>query len=273
MRSSLLAPGHDDVGTFARLLLLIAGLASTALAGLLFVSSTKQPWPLAPLHAACLAAMQAAAALPWILAWRERDSAALRIPVAQMLAGSAATLLLTAIHLDELAAPPPAAWAWLVMHLGMAAGAAAWLHRLSDIQAPAERPDRALLLAGSLVGIGALAIAADPALASRMWPWPLGLEPAVLYGGALSGWAVALLKLARERRRGARRLTLWGLVVLGGLVSLASWWYRRTFHHPAAGLAWAGFFVSLTALSWRRLARAGHGRHGLWIRPARPNDR
>lgn len=273
MHAGTAHPGNDDVGTVTRLLLLAAGLAHTGLAGLAIAALQTWPWTLAPLHTACLAAMQAAAALPWILAWRESDSAALRIPVAQMLAGSAGTVLLTALRLGELAPLAPRAWAWLAMHAVMAALAAAWLSGQSDIQAPAERPDRGLRVAGALAVVAALLLAATPALAARLWPWPLAREAGVLYASALAGWAVALLKLARERRRDARRPALWGLGALGALVGLASWSYRTAFHHPVAGLAWAALFVALTVLAGQRLARPGRRWPGIGVRPARPSDR
>lgn len=266
--------GPDDVGSRTRVLLLAAGLASVGLAALAWLSPTHtMPWPLAPLHAACFAALQAASALPWLLAARERDSAVLRIPLAQMLAGSGCTVLLVTLRSSELATLEPVAWAWLGMQAGLAVGAALWLGRQSDIQAPAERPDRALIVAAILVGAASLLLAADPAGVAGVWPWPLAPEPARLYGGSGAGWAVLLAMSAHERRRDARRLAMWGLVALGGLVTLASWRHREAFHHLAAGLAWTTAFLALSTLAALRLTRPGRARWRARFRRARPSDR
>ncbi len=267
-------PRHDDVGAGTRLLLLLAGLASGGLAVMFCLQpAAALPWPLAPLHAACIGALQAAIALPWILAAREQDSAALRIPLAQMLASSGMSVLLAVLHGVDLVTPRPLAWAWLAAQVVWAAFAGAWLVRRSDVPAPAERPDRALQMAAAVLGVGALALAFAPELVARVWPWPMGHESALLYGSGFAGWAVALMLLARERRRHARRLALWGVSAMGCLVTLASIWHWKAFHQSAAGAAWVASFMTLSLLAWKRLAGAGLRRLRAWIRPVRPSDR
>ncbi|MBN8490289.1 MAG: hypothetical protein J0M00_02510 [Burkholderiales bacterium] len=267
MNPERLDPVHDDVGTGMRLLLLLAGLASAGLATLAWLQpALTLPWALPPLHAACIGAMQAASALPWALAARERDGAALRIPLAQMLASATASVLLVLLRADALAPLQPAGSAWLAMQALLAATAAAWLARRTDLNAPAERPDRAMLLAGAAVGTVAALLAVHPAAMAKVWPWPLGAEPSLQYGAALAGWATALVMAARERRHRVRRLALWSLVALGSGVTLASAVHRGAFHHPSAGVAWAASFMSLSALALLRLARPGGSRLRAWVR-------
>jgi hypothetical protein len=264
---------RDDVGTLTRRLLALAGLVCTVVAVVAgWAPALALPWPLPPLHAGCLAAMQLATSLPWLMAWRECDSAAVRIPLAQMLASGALTVLLVLLlRGSELPALRPAAAAWVTVQALLAAGAGAWwLARRSEVRAPAERPDQALRVAGAAFGGAALLLAVNPGLAARAWPWPLGAEAAVLYAASLGGFAVALLMLASERRRSARRLALWGLVMLGCGVALVSWRESGAFHRPLVGWAWVVCFAVPAALAARRLARP-------WpVRPlerARPSDR
>ena len=238
----------------ARALLGVLGLAHAAAAVLATLApALAWPWPLPPLHARCIAALQVAAAGAWLLAARERDAAARRIPLAQLLAGALCTLVLVAVRRPELSA---AGWGWLALQVLSAVGAGACLWLQAELQAPAERPDRAWLACGAAAGAMAALLAFDPAHAARLWPWPLGPRPALLYAGPLAGWAVALVMLARERRRGVRAPVLWGLLPLGPLVVLASALHLGAFHHPAAGTAWAAAFGALSVLTVRRLRRA-----------------
>lgn len=243
----------DETDALARTLLLVLGLAHAAAALLAALApALAWPWALPPLHARCIAALQAAAAGAWLLAARERDDAARRIPMAQQFAGALCTLVLVALRRPEL---PPAGWGWLALHALSAVGAGRCLWARAELQAPAERPDRAWLACGVAAGVMAALLAIDPARAARVWPWPLGPLPALLYAGPLAGWSVALVMLARERRRGVRALVLWGLLPLGPLVALATGWHLGTFHHPAAGGAWAAAFGAVSVLAARRLRR------------------
>lgn len=270
----------DEVGTATRALLLLAALAAAAVAvgaGQAPASAGwTLPWALPALHARCLAALHAATALTWLRAALERDRAAVRIPLAQLLAqaGTTAALLAGAGMATGAPAPAgPAALAWCVS-CAVAALLAAWrLVRQAELQAPAERPDRALQAFAVLAGAAALLLALDPQRAATVWPWPLGPAPARLYVGPWAGWAVALWMAAHERRRSGRRWVLWGLVVLGPLVVLASAWHRAAFPAPALAIVWSAGFAAASVLAGWRLRPPGSARRRRGFRPARPSVR
>lgn len=249
----------DDAGAAPRVLLQLLGGAQAAAASLAAAApALAWPWALPPLHARCIAALQLAAALSWLLAARDPDGAARRIPLAQLFTGALCTLLLVAVRRPELS---PAGWGWLAGQALAALGAGLCLWSQAELQAPAERPDRAWLACGLAAGAMALLLAVDPVRAARVWPWPLGPLPALLYAGPLVGWATALVMLARERRRGVRARVLPGLLAVGPLVAAATGLHLGAFHHPALGVVWAAAFGAVSVLAARRL------------RPARPSAR
>lgn len=152
----------------------------------------------------------------------------------------------------QLAPEGGAAWAWLLMQTAGAALSAWLLLRGREFQAPAEKSDLPLALCGAFACAAAAGLSIKPDWATEVWPWPLSRQAAVLYAAALAGWALALMMLARERRRGARSLTLLGLSIAGPLVAMASWLQRDAFASRAAGAAWAALFLWASALAcWR----------------------
>jgi hypothetical protein len=240
----LAEPG--DVTTAHRLYF---GLLGTAFAGL-GLASLLAPGALPPLHARCIGAMALAQALPWLLALRERDSASLRIPLAQALA-TALALVLAPLARGEVPAWPPLLGAALA-----GAGSALLLWHDRMLQAPAERADPALVAAGTTLALAAAALALAPAWAARLWPWPLPPRAALLYAAAFAGWGTAAAMLARERRRAARRLALLGLLALGSGVAAVSLAHLGVFRSSAGAAAWLGLFGLLAALAaWRLRAR------------------
>jgi hypothetical protein len=246
----------DELGPATRGLLLICGMGAAwvaAFAGLLpAATSLSLPWPVAPLHARCIAALHAAAALTWLLGSRQRDPAAVRIPLGLALGNSWAYVLQLLVTWPTLAPAGGAAWLWMLVQAGTAASSMWLLLRQRELRAPAERLDAPLVLCGAFALASAALLALKPDWAAAVWPWPLSRQAAVLYAAALAGWALALFMLARERRRAARSLTLLGLVVAGPLVAGVSWWQRDAFYSAAQGAAWAALFLMASALAcWR----------------------
>ena len=238
------APANEDLTPahriyFSLLGLLFAGVGGVALLAPAFVD-------LPPLHARCLAAMALAQALSWLLALRERDSAAVRILLAQAVATALALLL------APLAQGRPPGLPLALTVLATAGGGAALLWHDRALQAPAERADPALTLVCSALLIGALLLALAPAWTARHWPWTLPSRAALLYTAAFAGWGTAAGMAARERRRSARRLALTGLVLLGGGVALVSLRHLDTFHGFAMGASWVTAFGALAGVAaWR----------------------
>lgn len=241
----------DDLSFAHRLCLLLAG-AAAALLGLACLlapelASPLLPWHEPPLHTRCLGAMHLAAGLTWLAALRERDGAAVRIPLA--LLGAAA------LSLALLALGQPAALAWTVAAIAVGAATLVLLHRLRELPAPAERQQPVLSLLALLAGAGALALALWPETTATVWPWPLPGTAAAQYAAWFAAWAVALWLLARERRRGARRLALGGLLLLGAGVVLASALHLGSFSRPLGASLWMGAFAALALVALQRLRR------------------
>jgi hypothetical protein len=252
-----LASQPDELGLTTRGLLLVCGVGAAwvAACGGMVPAATglSLPWPVAPLHSRCLAALHAAAAMTWLLCLRERDQAAVRIPLALVMGSSWSYVLQVFADWPLLAPTGGSAWAWLVVQT-VAAALSAWLlFWQREFQAPAEEFDVPLGLFGLLALAMAALLGLKPGWAAGVWPWPLSKQAAVLYAAALSGWALALLMLARERRRGARSLTLLGLAIAGPLVTWAFWLHRDAFYIGALGAAWAALFLLASALAVRRL--------------------
>lgn len=258
---------RDELGLATRCLLLVCGLGAAWVAVCAGTVPTATdlslPWSVGPLHARCLAALHAAAALTWLLGLRERDPAAVRIPLALALGCSWGYVLQVWADWPLLAPQAGAGWAWLLIQTG-AAALSAWLllHR-REFQAPAESVDMPLGLCGALALTTAALLAIRPVWAAGVWPWPLPRQPAILYAAPLTGWALALLMLARERRRGARRLALMGSAMAGPLVAWASWLQRDAFYSGAVGAAWAALFLWASALAaWKLRSRSLRHRRG-----------
>lgn len=201
---------------------------------------------LPPLHARCVGAMLLAQGLVWLLALREHDSACVRIPLAQALAAALAGVL---APLARGATPDLAAGG---LAAGVAAGSALLLWHDRMLQAPAERTDPALAGAGAVLALGAAALALAPGWSAAAWPWTLPSRAALAYAVGFAGWGTGAAMLARERRRGARRLALWGLGVLGLGVAAVSLLHLRSFASAAGATAWTAAFVALAGLAaWR----------------------
>jgi hypothetical protein len=238
-----------------RLYFALLGLGSAGPGLLLLLRPAAAALP--PLHARCIGAMLLAQALAWLLALRERDSACLRIPLAQALA-TALALVLTPLARGATPDVPALGGALLA-----ACGSAALLWHDRMLQAPAERADPALLTAGSALALAAAALALAPAWVAQAWPWTLPARAAALYAAAFAGWGTAAAMLARERRRAARRLALIGLLALGLGVVVASLRHLEAFHQPAGAAAWVGAFAALAALAAWRLRPHHYALHPL----------
>lgn len=224
---------------FAALGLPVAGIG---LAGLLEPSLLQLP----PLHARCVGAMLLAQGLTWGLALREQDSACVRIPLAQALAAALAAWL------APLARGIAPGWAAGALALAVAGGSAMLLWHDRTLQAPAERADPALAGAGALLALVAAALALAPGWSAAAWPWTLPARAALAYAVGFASWGTGAALLARERRRGARRVTLWGLCALGIGVAAVSLMHLPTFASEGGAAAWIGGFAALAAVAgWR----------------------
>lgn len=240
------------------------------------------PWPLPPLHARCLGAMQLALACTWLRVATEHDRAALRIPL--LMSAAAALVLLggwpgwlaqraalpmatagaTAMRaaapgMAEISAARPA-FVWLLPAAALLtlahAGALLWRDRM--LQAPAEQPHRSLLVLAALALALALLLCAAPGLAAAWWPWPLPAATALPYAVLLAPWGAAAALLAHERRRSTRRLGLQGLLLLGLLVPAVSLLHLPAFHGPGAALAWCSAFALTALVAGRALGQSWH---------------
>lgn len=228
-----------------------AALAAALVAGVCLLlpqhAGAVLPIVTKPLHTRCVGAMYLAAAIAMVMSWHEGDIAAVRIPMVLTSCG-AATLALAAATLR------PLPWGWLVAH-AVVAGTGAWLWWFDEsLQAPAERPDRGLLLLAALVAASALALALAPQQATALWPWPMPMNVAPFYAAPLLAIAVATWLLARERRRDARRITLWSLVACCGALLTASMLHLASFAGTSAAL-WFVLLAATLALLLHRLLR------------------
>lgn len=212
---------------------------------------------LPPLHARCLGSMLLAQGLVWLLALREQDSACVRIPLAQALAAALAGVL------APLARGVTPGLAASGLAAGVAAGSALLLWHDRTLQAPAERADPALAGAGTVLALGAAALALAPGWSAAAWPWTLPARAALGYAVGFAGWGTGAALLARERRRGARRLALWGLGVLGLGVAAVSLLHLPTFASAVGATAWIAAFAALAALAAWRLRQRHYALHPL----------
>lgn len=223
--------------------LLGAASAGLGLAGLLRPGASALP----PLHARCLGAMLAAQALTWLLATRERDSACVRIPLAQAVTTALAALLAPLLRGEPLAG------AVALAALVAAGGGSALLWHDRALQAPAERADAALAATAVLLGLATAALALAPAWSALAWPWALPPRAAQAYAAVFAAWSAGAAMLALERRRAGRRLTLIGLCGLGLGVAVVSLAHLPAFHQPAGAAAWIAVFLALAVLAALRL--------------------
>lgn len=259
---STLAPGErldTDPGWPHRLHFALLGAALLA-SGLLALAAPAMvaqamPWPLPPLHARCLGAMQLALAGTWLRAATETDRAALRIPLT-MSAVAGGVLLGGALPgRTALAEGPgllPAGGLLTLAH----AGVLLWRDRM--LQAPAEQPHRGLLALAALALPLALLLWLAPSRAAPWWPWALPVGTALPYAALLAPWGAAALLLAHERRRATRRHCLQGLLALGLLVPAVSLLHLPAFHGAAAALGWCAAFVAVAAVAARALGQSWH---------------
>jgi len=229
------------------------GVALLALA----VAAACLPWPEQaaallpiaprPLHARCIGAMYLAAAVCLLVGTREPDAAALRIPLS-LVAGGAAAMALAASTVS------PLPWPFLLLHAAVACSAAAWAWRGRELLAPAERPDAGLLAMAAVMAGVAAALAFVPQQAAPLWPWPMPPLLAPFYAAPLFAWGLATVQVARERRRGARRIVLVGLCTLGATLLFVSALHLQVFR-GAALWPWFGAVGAGLALAAQRLFR------------------
>jgi hypothetical protein len=162
----------DELDLATRGLLLVSGVGAAwvaAFAGIVpAATELSLPWPVGPLHARCLAALHVAAALTWLLGLRERDRAAVRIPLALSLGSSWGYVLQVFADWPQLAPDGDAAWAWLLMQTADAALSAWLLLREREFQAPAERSDLPLTLCGAFACAAAAGLSIKPDWATEV---------------------------------------------------------------------------------------------------------
>lgn len=237
---------------------LAVGAVAPGLLALLMPGAAVLPWTLAPLHGRCVGAMQLSLLLSLWRAWRSGDPALAHGPLralAASCAGSAAALLAGAAVQCSIS---PLALGWLLgfMLLG---GAAEWRTRATqELQAPAERPDRAWLAIAGVAGGLSLALLAAPAALAERWPWRMSATLAAAYVGPFAALASFAFSLARERRAYVRRGLLLPLLWLSLAVLAISAWHHRAFDTPSA-VPWFAAFAALAALAaWRLLAPRAH---------------
>lgn len=233
--------------------LVALGASAPGLIALLMPGTAALPWLLAPLHGRCIAVMQLVLLLPLWRAWRSGDPALERAPLRALTAssaGSAFGLLAIAAVQREL---PPITLAWLLV-FALLGGGAEWLTRAAhELQAPAERPDRAWFVIAGLAGGLSLALLVAPAAMATLWPWRMGPTLAAAYIGPFAALGALAFQLARERRAYVRRVLLLALLTLPLAVLGVSAWHLSAFNKPSAVL-WFATFAALAALATWRLA-------------------
>jgi hypothetical protein len=238
----------SDMTRWHRAWFVAVATAAAVVAWVLFVSpqDAAQVLPLAPkpLHARCIGAMYWGTAVALALSVWEGDAAAVRIPLLLASAG-ATTMVLAALSLQPLPG------GWITLH-ALVALSGAWLWWLDDnVQAPAEHPDGGLIAVAVTVGAVALALAFLTAQVTPLWPWPMPAKVAPFYAAPLAAFAWAAWLAARERRRGARRITLFALAALGVALLVASGLHASLFHGVSA-LVWFGTIALALLAVWRR---------------------
>lgn len=209
------------------------------------------PWALPPLHARCFGAMHFACALGLWLALRRDDAAVTRIPLAST-AAWCAVLAVTAPW--SAARPVQIAWTVAFGAVALAAIALLWFGR--ELQAPAERPDRAWQAVAAVSTLAAVTLLLFPATAAAAWPWKLPRALAIAYAAPFIGFGLTAWMVAYERRRNVRDATAPALGALGVGVLAASALHHATFDWArVVTWIWFGAFAALTGLSFVRLRR------------------
>ncbi|HWQ11314.1 MAG TPA: hypothetical protein VNL77_00865 [Roseiflexaceae bacterium] len=222
-----------------------------------------------PLTAAFLGAAYWAACAAELIAARQRRWADARIAVPAVLVFTAATLVVTLLHLDRfhLGREEPlargAAWAWLVVYAAVPLLLGALL--LVQLRAPGAEPQRSaplplwvranLALHAALMLPLGLALLAAPQATIGLWPWQL----TPLTGRAIGAWSLGLgfaalhALMEGDWRRLRPATPLYVLFGLLGLLALARYPAEVDWPRPSAWVLVALLLNMLVGglLGWR----------------------
>lgn len=235
---------------------LALGAAAPGLLAVLAPGLGALPWALPPLHGRCVGVMQLALLLALWRGGRSHDPALAHGPLRALVvscAGSVAALLALALAQHGLS---PLVLAWLTAYVLLGGAAELSMRAAHELQAPAEHPDRAWLLAAALTGTLALALLTMPSLLAPLWPWRMSPPLAAAYVGPFAALASLAFSIARERRAYVRRALLLPLLSLPLAVLVVSLWHHQAFGAAGSTVLWFGAFGALAALAAQRLATA-----------------
>jgi hypothetical protein len=230
-------------GTTLAVVALLAGvtllLAPSLLAG--------GAWP--PLHARCMGAFALSLAASLLMARRESDPAALRLPLVAFTCWSTTTASALLMH-----GVVSVEWPGVLVGLGALSMLLAKID--DDPPAPAQHADRHWRTVAGMALLVGVPLLARPGTMSLVWPWNLKVALVAQYAPMFLSWGLAIWLMARERRRYVRLPVMGGVMVWAGSVFLASLWHRAAFTSGrVAGVLWFVAFAVTVGLAASQLFR------------------
>ncbi len=226
------------------------------------------PWPVPPLHARFVGALNLSAAVMCVLAALSPSRHATRYVPLLIAVWSGVICLASFLHLEAYHYGKAPIWIWIVAYVAFpaAAGFLAFNTGQGDMEKsslllPAWQKNYLRLQGLVLVVFGAVLLLA-PDLAALLWPWKINAILAQVYAGPLLAYGLVSFQLSGGGYRPAM-IPMTGMLVFVVLVFTASVLHRSLFSMQAisswiwfAALGVAAVSLGAVMVSGLRLRRA-----------------
>ncbi len=220
------------------------------------------PFLVPPLHARILGAMYWSGAVFMLASVSAKKLEEIRVITPMVAIWTGMLGIVSLLHLGLFSWALSQTWIWFGAYLVFPAMAAwiTWRQRFQD--AEAEGPAipaalRAYLYAqGTLVTLLAGLLLLAPTFMTRVWPWQIVPELAQIYSAPFLAYGLGSLLAARQRRWAEARIAVYGTLVFGVLVLIASFVHSSLFDfgQPATWVWFGGFILATGALAIATLA-------------------
>jgi hypothetical protein len=220
------------------------------------------PFLVPPLHARILGAMYWSGAVFMLASLSAKKWDEIRVITPMVAIWTGMLGIVSLLHLGLFSWALSQTWIWFGAYLVFPAVAAwiTWRQRFQDTEAagpaiPAAL--RAYLYAqGTLVTLLAGLLLLAPSFMTRVWPWQIVPELAQIYSAPFLAYGLGSLLAARQRSWAEARIAVYGTLVFGVLVLIASFVHSSLFDfgQPATWVWFGGFILATGALAIATLA-------------------
>ncbi|HEX2258880.1 MAG TPA: hypothetical protein VHJ40_03960 [Actinomycetota bacterium] len=220
------------------------------------------PFLVPPLHARILGAMYWSGAVFMLASVSAKKWDEIRVITPMVAIWTGMLGIVSLLHLGLFSWALSQTWIWFGAYLVFPAMAAwiTWRQRFQDTEAEGPAIPAALraylYTQGTLVTLLAGLLLLAPSFMTRVWPWQIVPELAQIYSAPFLAYGLGSLLAARQRSWAEARIAVYGTLVFGVLVLIASFVHSSLFDfgQPATWVWFGGFILATGALAIATLA-------------------